>query len=695
MIELWAGAECTVNRVGDRWLDQLRKTGHHDRLDDIDRIAALGARRVRVPVLWERVAPHGLEHADWSWTDSRLARIRELGMSAIVGLVHHGSGPSSTHLLAPSFADGLARFAEAAAERYPWVDAWTPVNEPLTTARFSALYGHWYPHERNTPAFLRALVGQVHATRAAMAAIRRVVPDAQLVQTEDIGHVFGSPALEYQCRYENLRRWLSLDLLAGLVDPDHELFDHLLACGIGEDELAAFVAEPCTPDIVGINYYLTGERYIDERVGLYPAELRGGNGRHAYADVEAVRVRCQGITGHAGVIEAVWRRYRLPIAITEVHLGCTRDEQMRWLLQAWRAARFAKSNGVDMRAITLWSVFGAIDWDSLVTRDAGHYEPGAYDIRAPRPRPTALVRLARALARGHELDHPVLATPGWWHRPHRALYDGHREPSIAPPQAAPQLRPVLVVGASALAARIAASCRHRGLASEHHTRAGAVTSSDARPWAVILVPGAVNGDTALAAMSSLARLCRSHGAACVLLSRDLVFDGSGDRPHVESDRPRPATDEGRAWHRLERRITRLCPDALIVRTGPVLDPHDREETFARVLVALAAGARVVLPRDDRLAPCFATELVHPMLDMLIDEERGIWHASHGPGLSSFDLAHRLAAHVGVPTRRLEAARGPSQNYALTSERAWPLPDLERAAMNHLATWTHNLRGLAA
>ena len=25
--------------------------------------------------------------------------------------------------------------------RYPWIDAYTPVNEPLTTARFSGLYG--------------------------------------------------------------------------------------------------------------------------------------------------------------------------------------------------------------------------------------------------------------------------------------------------------------------------------------------------------------------------------------------------------------------------------------------------------------------------------------------------------------------------------------------------------------------------
>ena len=37
---------------------------------------------------------------------------------------------------------------------------WTPVNEPLTTARFSGLYGIWYPHASNEGAFWRALANQ-------------------------------------------------------------------------------------------------------------------------------------------------------------------------------------------------------------------------------------------------------------------------------------------------------------------------------------------------------------------------------------------------------------------------------------------------------------------------------------------------------------------------------------------------------
>src|SRR5947209_6844274 len=130
-LELWGGVECTINRIGETYFDQLERNGHLQRLEDLELFAQLGIRAMRYPVQWERVAPHGLEDADWSWTDERLTRLRELGIRPIIGLVHHGSGPRSTSLIDPSFAQGLAALAREVAERYPWIESYTPVNEPL------------------------------------------------------------------------------------------------------------------------------------------------------------------------------------------------------------------------------------------------------------------------------------------------------------------------------------------------------------------------------------------------------------------------------------------------------------------------------------------------------------------------------------------------------------------------------------
>ena len=129
-LQLWGGLECTVNRVGDRYFDQVEASGHCGRLDDLDRFATLGVTAIRYPVLWEQIAPSDANNPDWAWTDRALARLRALGIKPIVGLVHHGSGPRHTSLLDPAFPRKLADFAARVAERYPWVEMVTPINEP-------------------------------------------------------------------------------------------------------------------------------------------------------------------------------------------------------------------------------------------------------------------------------------------------------------------------------------------------------------------------------------------------------------------------------------------------------------------------------------------------------------------------------------------------------------------------------------
>jgi dTDP-4-dehydrorhamnose reductase len=420
-LELWGGLECTINRVGDRYFSQLERNGHLRRLDDLERIAALGIRTLRYPILWEQLAPDSLGQIDWSWADERLNKLRELGIRPIVGLLHHGSGPRYTDLAHPDFPEMLARFARAVAERYPWIDAYTPVNEPLTTARFSGLYGHWYPHGCDERTFADCLLNELRGVVLAMRAIREINPHALLIQTEDIGKTFSTPSLRYQAAFENERRWITWDLLCGDVQSSHRMWSHLRWCGVPAEAIDWFAENPCPPDIVGVNYYVTSERYLDSNVTSYPIRCRGGNGRHIYADVEAVRVQ-RGIDGPKKLLREVCERYGLPIAITEAHIGCTSDEQLRWLNEMWESAKALRAKGYDVRAVTAWSLFGAHNWNTLLTREDGEYESGAFDLRDGTPRPTPLAEMVRALAERGDFEHPALATRGWWHRASRILH---------------------------------------------------------------------------------------------------------------------------------------------------------------------------------------------------------------------------------------------------------------------------------
>ncbi|MGO4637079.1 hypothetical protein AB4Z43_01395 [Mesorhizobium sp. 2RAF45] len=421
MVEVWGGIECSVVRVGGVIRDQLAETGHSNRIEDLDLVASLGIKTLRYPALWEHVeVVEGRD--DWSWHDERYQRMRRLGISPIAALIHHGSGPSWTSILAPDFAERLAAFGGRLALRYPWVKTFTPINEPMATARLSGLYGFWHPNRADEPSCLRLLVAQCRAIAMTMLAIRKVIPDARLLQTEDFGKIFATPKLAYQAEYENGRRWLSLDLLCGHVDARHPFHGRLLDAGIDPDHLADLEAAPCPPDLIGVDYYLTSDRFLEHRVERHPREPVGGNGTEPYVDVAAFRAGVPaGALGFASRLREVWRRYALPVAIGEVHNACTREEQLRWFMEGWQGAVECAAEGIDVRAVTAWSLFGAVDWNSMMMREDGYYECGVFDVRADLPRRTIMADAISALVNKQSFGHPVLAQTGWWRAPRKRL----------------------------------------------------------------------------------------------------------------------------------------------------------------------------------------------------------------------------------------------------------------------------------
>src|SRR6185295_11672948 len=112
--------------------------------------------------------------------------------------------------------------------------------------------------------------------------------------------------LKYQANFENKRRWLSLDLLCGKVTPRHPLYRYMLRFGITPNELLFFEENPCPPSVIGINHYVTSERFIDENLEKYPRHTWGGNRRHQYADVEAVRVSVDCMAGPYALFKEAW-----------------------------------------------------------------------------------------------------------------------------------------------------------------------------------------------------------------------------------------------------------------------------------------------------------------------------------------------------------------------------------------------------
>ncbi|WP_229412015.1 MULTISPECIES: family 1 glycosylhydrolase [unclassified Massilia] len=717
-LQLWGGLECTVNRVRDQYFSQMERNGHAERLQDLERFASLGIRAIRYPVLWERTAPDGIDSADWSWSDERLPVLQQLGVTPIVGLVHHGSGPRHTSLMSPDFAEKLAEYAGAVARRYPWVEYWTPVNEPCTTARFSGLNGVWYPHDTSEDGFIRALINQCRAVVLSMRAIRAVNPNAKLVQTDDLSRTYGTPEMAEIANFFNERRWLAWDMLCGKIDPGHALWDYLLENGAGADELLWFKENNCPPDIIGVNYYITSERWLDHRVERYPESHRTHYRGVPHADIECPRVLATPTPGIGPLLQETWDRYGLPVAVTEAHIDANREDQLRWLVEIWNAARKVQQGGADIRAVTVWALLGSFDWNCLVTECKGYYEPGPFDVRGPQPRPTAVANLMRELASGRPLAHPVLQGQGWWRRPGRFLAK-----PVATRTAVADIaergafrstfpQPILITGATGTLGRaFARICERRNLAYHVLTRQEMDIADPAsveaaivrfKPWAIINAGGYVRVDDAEGDVDRcmrenahgptvLALAAIRHALRFMTFSSDLVFDGTLDRPYVESDKVAPLGVYGRSKADAERRVLDSDPQALVIRTSAFFGPWDEHNFVTQALDALDAGRPFAAAADQVVSPTYVPDLVNTCLDLLIDRECGLWHLTNGAAMSWADLARQACAAAGVDDGRLEerttgelglrAAR--PRNSAMSSERGLLLPSFGDALARYL------------
>ena len=405
-VEVWASPEPTVARIGrNRWRDQLHDTGHDVRDGDIGLIADLGVQASRYPVLWEKVAAHDAHSRDYRWAERRLGALAERGVEPIVTLLHHGSGPAYTSLVDPAFPHLFADYAAATARRFPWVKRWTPINEPLTTARFSTLYATWYPNAFfDDEAFGRAIVNQALAIAYASERIRDAIPGARFLLTEDLqSFTAADEGVEAYVAHKRERAFLSCELLQGRIVDGHPMHRYLVErCRIDPADLRRLERRPQPPDLMGWNYYANSERWLES----------DGEGHRNLGLVDVAPERLDMRT----LLRAAYARLRLPFALSEVHVIGNERERARWMLQRFADALAVAADGVPVTAFGAWAAFGMVDWVSLLCRDEQVGEDGIYTCSGPHGRPerTLVADVVEGLATGRIQAIP--AEPGWWER---------------------------------------------------------------------------------------------------------------------------------------------------------------------------------------------------------------------------------------------------------------------------------------
>ena len=121
----------------------------------------------------------------------------------------------------------------------------------------------------------------------------------------------------------------------------------------------------------------------------------------------------------------------------------------------------------------------------------------------------------------------------------------------------------------------------------------------------------------------------------------------------------------------------VLPDALLVRTGPIFSPWDRENFAFRILADVAAGRPPRISSGARISPTYLPDLIHVGLDLLIDGDRGIRHLANDGSITHPDLVAELCRRAGLAPP-LPSSSTEIRSHALATERGALMPPLHSA-----------------
>lgn len=352
----------TINNGRTR-VDQMEACGHYRQWQtDFDLVEDLGIRYLRFgPPLHKTFLAPG--RYDWEFADLTLRDLKARDITPIVDLCHFGVPDWIGNFQNPDFPVLFARYAADFAERYPWIQLYTPVNEMFICAVFSAQYGWWNEQLTTDLGFVTALKHIVKANVMAMREILKRRPDAIFIQSESSEYYHAdSPAAIGPAETLNAKRFLSLDLNYGRrVNSD--MYEYLMDNGMTREEYHFFLGNRLKQHcILGNDYYWTNEH----RVHADGSTCASGE-----------------VFGYTEITRQYYGRYGLPVMHTETNLreGPNGDEAVNWLWKEWASVLRLRNIGIPTVGFTWYSLTDQVDWDTALREQNGTVNAlGLYDL---------------------------------------------------------------------------------------------------------------------------------------------------------------------------------------------------------------------------------------------------------------------------------------------------------------------------
>ena len=328
--------------------------------EDFDRMADMGQNAHRLSIEWSRVEPE-----PGVWDKDAIHRYREM----VSGLVNRGIEPMITlhHFTNPLWMvekggwenpESVEWFTQYARQIiYALGDLtpiWCTINEPAVMLSNAYGLGRWPPGKRSLRSAIQSAIHVAQAHAKTYHLLHEFVPNPQ------VGFA------KHMIVWEPYRWWMPTDVI-GMVFIRHffnRLFLHLVLEGIlrvpGKRPLLMPTLRNTT-DWLGVNYYqryriftnlLGGEHNLFLELKNKPNFLGGPGG---WGEIHAY--------GLFDILARLWKRYRLPIRITENGIPDALDEHRpafiaNHLKEIWRAINLK----VPVEGYYFWSLLDNYEW---------------------------------------------------------------------------------------------------------------------------------------------------------------------------------------------------------------------------------------------------------------------------------------------------------------------------------------------
>ncbi|WP_423188967.1 family 1 glycosylhydrolase [Alkalibacterium sp. f15] len=305
---------------------------------------------IRYGIPWYKIEEKPGEF-NWDWVDEVMAYFKNNpSLTPIIDLVHYGT----PHWMQNAFANGrypqyVARFARAFAERYgDFIKYYTPLNEPYVTAEFCGLNAVWPPYLEGLTGYYQIMCQVSKGIVLTQKVIKEVVPDAVFVHVDATKRYFThEKRLNEEVKLWNENRFVMWELVQGLLDEAHPLYEFLLNQGVTPETLDWFKRHNVEPDIIGLNYY---PQFSVHEIS------RDNKGNVSYPNVSGTGEDFKEIATEA------YRRYQRPILLTETSYRGSEEKRIAWLHEIVKTCEDLIEIDIKVIGITWFPFFDLVDW---------------------------------------------------------------------------------------------------------------------------------------------------------------------------------------------------------------------------------------------------------------------------------------------------------------------------------------------